>query len=239
MDTFANIRAMAEKRKDGEKALNELLPKVISKAKLAKTGDDRFLSTMTRCVFQAGFNWSVIAKKWPDFEEAFYGFDPRKLCFLPPDDWDAYMKDTRIVRNGQKIKAVMENAQFVVDTAKEHGSFAKFIADWPEDDLVGLWAYLKKRGSRLGGNTGQYFLRFMGKDSFILSQDVVAALRNAGLDIKDNPTSKRELQMIQDIFNKWHEQTGLSYTNLSRILAYSIGRNYDNEDIKKEQKKYG
>ena len=133
----------------------------------------------------------------------------------------------------------MHNTQFVMDIAKQHGSFAQFIAQWPEDDLIGLWAYLKKHGSRLGGNTSQYFLRFMGKDSFILSQDVTNALRHADVDIRDNPTTKRELKLAQDVFNQWHKQTGLSYTNLSRILAYSIGQNYDNEDIKAEQKKYG
>lgn len=230
---------MAEKRKGGEDALKELLPKVISNGELAQKGDDRFLSTMTRCVFQAGFHWSVITKKWPSFEEAFYGFDPDRLSYLSIEDWDAYFKDKRIVRNGQKIKALMENVNFVLNTAKEHGSFANFIANWPEYDQIGLLAYLKRHGSRLGGNTSQYFLRFIGKDSFILSQDVTTALRHADIDIRDNPTTKRELQLAQDAFNKWHEQTGLSYTNISRILAYSIGKNYENEDIKKEQNKYG
>lgn len=239
MDNFKKIRDMAEKRKGGRNALLDLLPEVISKEELSKKGDDRFLSTMTRCVFQAGFNWSVITKKWPGFEEAFYGFDLDRLRRLSIEDWDAYFKDKRIVRNGQKIKATIHNVQFVLDVAKEQGSFAKFIADWPEDNLIGLWSYFKKNGSRLGGNTSQYFLRFMGKDSFILSNDVTAALRNIDLDIRDNPTTKRELQLAQNTFNEWHEKTGLSYTNLSRILAYSIGRNYDNEDIKKEQHKYG
>ena len=238
MEKFQKICAMAVRRKGGEAALQELMLPVMPKSELSKKGDDRFLSIMTRCVFQAGFHWNVIAKKWPGFEEAFFGFDLRKLALLSIEDWDAYFKDKRIVRNGTKINALIKNTQFVIDTAKEHGSFAKFIANWPESDLVGLWAYLKKRGSRLGGNTGQYFLRFVGKDSFILSRDVTAALRGAGLDIRDNPTTKRELQLAQDAFNKWHKETGLSYANISRILAYSIGVNYENEDIKKEQGKY-
>lgn len=239
MDSFKKIKEMAQSRKGGKKGLNELLSDVISKDELANKGDDRFLSMMTSCVFKAGFHWHVIEKKWPGFEEAFYGFDLAKLATLSIEDWDAYFKDKRIVRNGQKIKATLNNVQFVLDVAKKHGSFAKFIANWPQDDLIGLWSYLKKNGSRLGGNTSQYFLRFMGKDSFILSKDVTAALRGAGLDIRDNPSTKRELQLAQDAFNKWHRQTGISYTNLSRILAYSIGRNYDNDDIKKEQEKYG
>jgi hypothetical protein len=38
-------------------------------------------------------------------------------------------------------------------------------------------------GSRLGGNTGPMFLRFVGWDGFVTSKDVVACLRDAGLDI--------------------------------------------------------
>jgi len=226
MNKFKNIQAMAQRRKGGQEALFGLLLKVISKEELRNKGDDRFLSMMTRCVFNSGFHWQVISKKWPSFEEAFFGFDLGKLALLSIEQWDAYYKDKRIVRNGQKINSLIHNAQFVMDVAKEYGSFAKFIANWPEEDLVGLFAYLKKHGSRLGGNTSQYFLRFMGKDSFILSPDVTAALRDAELDVRDYPTTKRELQLVQDAFNEWHQQTGLPYTHISKILAFSIGENY-------------
>ena len=105
----------------------------------------------------------------------------------------------------------------------QHGSFPAYIAEWPESDLVGLFDCLKKRGSRLGGNTGQRFLRNIGKDTFVLSKDVVACLRNrAGLDIKDMPSSKREFNAIQQTFNQWHEETSLPYTHLSKIMAFSI-----------------
>jgi len=36
---------------------------------------------------------------------------------------------------------------------------------------------LKKHGQRLGGNTGPYALRLLGKDTFILSSDVEGYLR--------------------------------------------------------------
>src|SRR5262249_36315219 len=81
--------------------------------------------------------------------------------------------------------------------------------------------------ARLGGGTGQFFLRFIGKDCFVLSTDVVACLRDAGLDIADNPSSKKDLQKIQEQFNAWLEETGLPLTHLSRICAMSIGENYE------------
>ena len=84
---------------------------------------------------------------------------------------------------------------------------------------------------RLGGRTGQYFLRFIGKDSFITSTDVVACLRDAGLDISQTPTSKRDLAKIQAQFNVWAKETGLPLTHLSRICAMSIGQNYDAQTL--------
>lgn len=226
MKKFEQIRRRAEKRKGGREGLGKLLPEVAGTRKLKNLGDDRYLSMMTRVINQAGFSWKVIDNKWPEFEEAFLGFDPFKLSLLSPEQWEAYTSDRRVVRNWQKIKALQDNVFFVRETAREHGSFGKFIADWPASDQVGLLAYLKKHGSRLGGNSGMYFLRFVGKDSFVLGRDVVAVLRGAGVEISERPTSKRDLQRIQDAFNTWHEETGLPYTHLSRIAACSVGENF-------------
>jgi len=141
------------------------------------------------------------------------------------------MKDTRIVRNGAKIMAVRANASFVRDIAREHGSFGKFLANWPSSDEAGLLELLSKRGSRLGGNTGQMMLRFLGWDGFVTSRDMVACLRDAGLDIAETVTSKRDLAKVQAQFNAWAEETGLAYVQLSRICAMSIRENYSNETL--------
>jgi len=238
MHTFATILARAEKRKGGRKALKKLLKPVLSKKKLVQKGDDRFLAMMARAINQAGFNWTVIANKWPQFEEAFFGFDVAKLGCMPPERWEAYVKDIRVVRHWPKIKAVMENTYFIQDMARQHGSFARFVADWPESDQVGLMIHLKKHGSRLGGNTGQWFLRYVGKDSFVLSQDVVTAIQDAGVDVADAPTSKRDLTKIQNAFNEWHEETGLPYTHLSQIAGFSVGTNYESTKIQSEMAKF-
>jgi len=90
-----------------------------------------------------------------------------------------------------------------------------------------LLELLAKRGSRLGGNTGQRLLRFLGWDGFVTSKDVVACLRDAGLEVAEAITSKRDLAKVQAQFNAWAEETGLPYVQLSRICAMSIGENYD------------
>jgi 3-methyladenine DNA glycosylase Tag len=231
MIAFKAIRARAAKRKGGEAALTSLLPKVPPQKALARVTDDRVLVEMAQRIFSAGFVWSVIEKKWPGFEAAFLKFDPKKLNFQPDEFWEKLTGDQRIVRNPQKIKAVRENAAFILDIAKQHGGFGKFLAAWPADDQVGLLELLGKRGARLGGMTGQYFLRFIGKDVYITSNDMLACLRDAGLDIS-GATSKKDQRKIQDQLNAWAKESGLPYTHLSRICAMSIGENYDAQTLR-------
>jgi 3-methyladenine DNA glycosylase Tag len=232
MKAFKTIYERAAARKGGEKSLRSLLAPVKGNDAMASLTDDRILSVMSERVFAAGFVWRVIHEKWPDFEEAFLGFEPKRLLFQPDDFWHGLASDRRIVRNPQKIRAVRQNAAFVERVSKQHGGFGKFLAAWPKNDQVGLMAFLAKGGSRLGGNTGQYVLRWLGRDGFVLSHDVVLALRDTGLEIAENPTSKKDLAAIQAQMNAWATETGLPYTHLSRILSLSIGENYDLETLK-------
>lgn len=141
---------------------------------------------------------------------------------LSPEQIDRFAANPRIIRNRQKVLCVPANAQFILDIAREHGSFGRFVAQWPAHDLIGLFNLLKKRGARLGGMTGQRLLRNMGRDTFIVTQDVVHCLQRAGLDIRDNPASMREMKLIQGAFNAWHEASGEPYSHLSRICALSV-----------------
>jgi 3-methyladenine DNA glycosylase Tag len=222
---FQTIRARAEQRKGGKNQLEMLLPSFATNEQLRQQGDDRYLSKMTQSINNAGFNWKVIANKWPQFEEAFFGFNPTTLSMLSPEQWENYQSDRRVVRHAQKIKAVYDNVLYIFDIQRQHGSFGNFLAEWPSNDFVGLLAHMKKYGSRLGGNTGQWFLRHAGKDGFVMTGDVVATIQACGVDIADNPTSKRDHQKIQDTFNRWHDESGLPYCHLSRIAACSVGIN--------------
>ena len=222
MRSFEEILDIAADRKGGRSVVLETAARPLSAAELAAIPDDRWLARMTQGVFSAGFNWKVIENKWPGFEEAFGGFEPGPLAVMSEDRFDDLLRDTRIVRNGAKIRAVQENAVFVQEVSAEAGGFGRKIADWPGEDYVGLLLWLKAEGARLGGTTGQYFLRFMGKDSFILSRDVVARLIAEGV-IDKEPTSQKAQKAVQEAFNTWAAASGQSLTTISRVLAQSIG----------------
>ncbi len=231
MLAFKQVRARAASRKGGYKALDALLPAVPDPRTLAASKDDRFLAEMTKRVFCSGFVWRIIDDKWPAFEEAFHGFDVARLSFEPDDYWEGLTGNAGIVRHAQKIMSVRHNARFVADIVGEHGSFGRFLADWPRDNQIGLLDVLGKRGKRLGGMTGQYFLRFVGWDGFVLSRDVVACLRHAGLEISGAPKSKEDLKKIQDAMLRWSRESKLPMVHVSRICALSIGENYDSARI--------
>jgi len=212
-------------RKGGEKALKALLPKTKSKAQLKKLGSDRYLAEFTRKIFQSGFVWRVVDKKWPQFEEVFWEFDVERLLMMPDDMLERKAKDPAIIRNFSKVKTVRENAMMIDDTERlEQKSFGEFMAGWPNDDVVGLWLYLKKRGSRLGGNTGPFALRTIGVDTFLFTQDVEGFLRSHGI-VDGGRTSQRALKAAQAYFNDLREQSGKSLAELSRIISFCHGQN--------------
>lgn len=223
MTKFTDILGFASAHHGGKAAVLKASQNTHLKPDYGDQPADRLLAMMTRCVFNAGFNWKVIEAKWDGFEAAFEGFDPGKLAFFGDEMLDSLVSDERIVRNGQKIRATLENAKFISDVERETGSFAKHVAAWPTDDQAGLMAWLGAKGSRLGGATAQYFLRFSGWDSWITSGDVLKAMVRDGVLDKPVATSKSTLKQIQSAFNQYHEESDLPRSQISRILAMSIG----------------
>lgn len=203
------------------KALEARLPQPATKAQLLAVPDDRYLSLIALRVFRAGLRHSVVDAKWPNFEEVFWQFNPEKVVLLSAEHIERLMQDTRIIRHLGKLKSVPRNAQMLLDIRHEFGSFGAFLAQWPEDDIVGLWRYLAKHGHQLGGLSAPRFLRMAGKDTFVLSDDVVAALVAQNIVTK-RPTSQRDLALVQEAFNAWQAQSRRPLCQLSMLLALTV-----------------
>jgi 3-methyladenine DNA glycosylase Tag len=221
MESFTSIFERAAERKGGDDALEALLPTAKSPASLKRLQDADVLAEMSKCVFRSGFVWKIIENKWPGFEQAFHDFDVTRCAMLSDEEMEALQANEAIVRHAKKIESVRKNAHYILDVRAEHGSYGKYLAEWPADDFVLLWEELKTRGDRLGGQTGRYFLRFIGRDTPSLSRDVVKALVEARV-VDKNPTSKKALQAVQDAFNEWREESGRPYCQISRVLACSV-----------------
>ncbi|MFV3387520.1 DNA-3-methyladenine glycosylase I [Pseudomonas sp. NY15364] len=203
------------------KALEAMLPQPRSDAELRALSDDRYLSLISLRIFRAGLKHSLVDAKWPAFEEVFFGFDPEKVVLMGAERLENLMQDARLIRHLGKLKSVPRNAQFILDVRREKGSFGTLIADWPVTDIVGLWKYLAKHGSQLGGLSAPRFLRMVGKDTFIPTDDMVAALK--AQDVIDKaPTSLKDLAAVQAAFNQWQAESGRPLCQLSVMLAHTV-----------------
>lgn len=102
-------------------------------------GDNGYFEQLTQAVFQAGFSWSVIRQKWPNFLAAFDAFDVDTVAAYDAPDMERLLADAGIVRNGRKIQATIANARAVQALCGQYGSFAGYLRSM--DD----WTYEKRR----------------------------------------------------------------------------------------------
>lgn len=224
IERFDDIYQRAAERKGGDDQLEDLLTLPLSKEELAEIPNDRWLAAFSMKVFQSGISWSVVRKKWPNFEEVFFGFKIEPLLMLSDEQWEAKATDERIIRHHAKVMSIPANARMIHEATVEYGSFGKMVADWPQEKITELWSYLKKHGNRLGGNTGPYTLRTMGADTFIISNDVESYLRNCKI-IEGGKDTKKSLDAATKAFMQWQQESGRSLTEISQIIAFSTGDN--------------
>ena len=134
---------------------------------------------------------------------------------------EALLGDARLIRHWGKLKAVRDNAAAMLGVAAEHGSFGGWLAGWPGGDIVGLWEALANGFSQMGGNSGPSFLRMAGKDTFVLTGSVVAALRHWAAAAAP-PKNRQDRAQVQEAFNAWVAESGRPLCQLSLILAMSV-----------------
>jgi 3-methyladenine DNA glycosylase Tag len=217
---FSSILEAARTRL-GAAALEARLPQPRSAAELKGVTDDRYLSQMELRIFRAGLKHSLVDAKWPAFEEVFHSFEPRRVRAMSDDALQALLADARLIRHWGKLKSVRDNAAAMISVADEQGSFGAWLADWPTSEIVELWEALAKRFSQMGGNSGPSFLRMVGKDTFVLTHSVAAALKHWGA-VDAPPKNRKDRAAVQSCFNDWAKETGLPLCQLSLILAASV-----------------
>ncbi len=123
--------------------------------------DSEYFERMSRSLFTAGLNWSMVEKKWPNFRKAFAAFSPEKVSKMTEKDVKTLMGDSGIVRNERKIRATVHNAGEVIELEKEFGSFNGYIASFGKDETR-LVEDLQKRFKHVGGSTARMFLWSVG-----------------------------------------------------------------------------
>lgn len=123
---------------------------------------------------QAGLSWATILKKMDTLCEAFDDFDPAVLVTYDAAKIESLLQNDGIIRNRQKVNAVVSNAKAYFQLCAEVGSFEHYlwsfidhkpiINSWtrieevPSSSLVSdaISRDLKKRGFKFVGTTTVY-----------------------------------------------------------------------------------
>lgn len=133
--------------------------------------DQKHFEFMVLDAFQAGLSWAIVLKKREGFRKGFENFDFGKVAKFDEEKIQELLLDASIIRNQQKIRATIHNAQRFLEIQKEYGSFDKYIWQFTEHKTnVNKWQTtnqipatstesdamskdLKKRGFKFVGST--------------------------------------------------------------------------------------
>lgn len=222
MTPWSEIEARASDKLGGAAALAAQMPPVLTPEVLAAKPDSWFLSAMTRRVFQAGMQHRVINERWPEFERYFWRFEPEKLMLLSEEQLERAMLEPGLIRHWTKLRTIPVNAGVMADISKRQGGFGRWLAEWPDHQLVALWRTLAKQFDRLGGMSGPRFLRLAGRDTYLLTDDVIQALTVYGV-VDGKPTRRTDRERINRQIVKWAEASGRPMAHVSRILSHTVG----------------
>lgn len=76
---------------------------------------------------QAGLSWLTVLKKRDAFRDAFAGFEVDRVAAFDENDVARLLADPGIVRNRQKVAAVIANARRIREIRDSHGSFHAWL----------------------------------------------------------------------------------------------------------------
>ncbi len=121
------------------------------------THDDReIFAAYGQCVLHAGLLWTALLKKREVFRGAFDGWDVAKIARYDGAEIDRLLHTEGMIRNFQKINAIIHNAARFQEVQRQFGSFAEYV--WRFKEAEALSADLKRRGFKFAGPATAYGL---------------------------------------------------------------------------------
>jgi 3-methyladenine DNA glycosylase Tag len=126
--------------------------------------DEKYFENLTRCIFQAGLSWQLIANKWPNFKKAFYDFDFRKIAAYGTNEIKKLSENSKIIRNKRKILATIYNAREFERIVEKNGSFKNWLDSIDKSNNYDVVVKrLKSSFKHVGPSTAHIFLWSVGE----------------------------------------------------------------------------
>ncbi len=99
--------------------------------------DRKFFEYLTLDGAQAGLNWRNILNKREGYRRAFANYDVNAIAGFPEERIAELLLDPGIVRNRQKVRSVVSNAEAFLRVQEEFGSFDAYV--WGFVDGRPIW----------------------------------------------------------------------------------------------------
>ena len=80
--------------------------------------------------FQSGLSWRTVLERREHLRQAFDGFDPMLITRYARSDVERLLADPRVIRNGAKIAAVIDNARALLSLQAREGVGALDALVW-------------------------------------------------------------------------------------------------------------
>ena len=97
--------------------------------------DDYLFEILVLVNFQTGLSWEIMLKKREDFRIAFDGFDVEKIACYDEKRIEELLKNENIIRNKNKIKAVINNAKVFIKIQEDYGNFYDYIKTFTNGEI--------------------------------------------------------------------------------------------------------
>ena len=124
--------------------------------------DNELFGRLILEINQAGLSWTTILNKKETFKTAYSNFNIHKIASYSKKKINQLLSNKGIVRNNLKIKAIIFNAQKVVEIQNEFGSFYNWLNNKKGYDLKNWVTLFKKTFKFTGGEITKEFLMSTG-----------------------------------------------------------------------------
>ncbi|MFX1431212.1 MAG: DNA-3-methyladenine glycosylase I [Promethearchaeota archaeon] len=131
-----------------------------------KPSDEKgYFEILSKAVFNAGFSYQVVNRKWNDIKEAFNEFDPRIISKWTIDEISKTLESPKIIRNYKKVNAIVSNAKVFMEILEKYGSFDNYLKSFREKTYEEKQKILSKQFKWLGPTGAHFFLWSVGEDA--------------------------------------------------------------------------
>ncbi|MBR1944314.1 MAG: DNA-3-methyladenine glycosylase I [Alphaproteobacteria bacterium] len=98
--------------------------------------DNEQFATLCLELLSSGLSWKIIIEKEDKLRNAFCNFNPDVVALYNEEKINELMSNSNIIRNIQKIKAIINNAQVFLRVQEKYGSFNRYIWNFTNNKII-------------------------------------------------------------------------------------------------------